>query len=514
MPPSFLVVGCLFLATLWVGTSRSGEIRPIANMTHITWQRPGDLTLGVILSLSVADPHTSCGRKLRRPSALHRLESLVFAVDEINRRTDLLPNITLGFVIMDDCSLETVALLRALHFIQKPPPRLPPGGDMEETGALHTFRSFPVVGVIGAELSASSMQMASLLSPFHIPQLSYASSSPHLSDKQRYKFFSRLVPSDRQQALLITDILEQFNWTYLTILYSYSVYGQSGLKHLLSALSEKKNYCVATSIMIESNFKDEDFDAVIEDLLKIKRSRVVVIFALEGLSILRAAQRKGVKGDFVWIASDAVLPNVQDFKGIEDASLGILLVGFSSNPVARFENALEHYTLNSRTENPWFHLFYQQMFDCSTELDSSPTNRTCDRDLPISASPAYARNTTVSRVFDAVYAYAHALHALTKDCHLAPHEASSCFTSEQLFETLRSNTTAFVGESDVPVGFDSLGDGPPIYQVKNLRVDNGKYSFVTVGEWDGRFRYFDKDHIMWHPGLLEPGDETPKSYCR
>lgn len=385
---------------------------------------------------------------------------------------------------------------------------------MEETGALHTFRSFPVVGVIGAELSASSMQMASLLSPFHIPQLSYASSSPHLSDKQRYKFFSRLVPSDRQQALLITDILEQFNWTYLTILYSYSVYGQSGLKHLLSALSEKKNYCVATSIMIESNFKDEDFDAVIEDLLKIKRSRVVVIFALEGLSILRAAQRKGVKGDFVWIASDAVLPNVQDFKGIEDASLGILLVGFSSNPVARFENALEHYTLNSRTENPWFHLFYQQMFDCSTELDSSPANRTCNRDLPISASPAYARSTTVSRVFDAVYAYAHALHALTKDCHLAPHEASSCFTREQLFETLRSNSTAFVGESDVLVGFDSLGDGPPIYQVKNLRVDNGKYSFVTVGEWDGRFRYFDKDHIMWHPGLLEPGDETPKSYCR
>ncbi|XP_067671621.1 metabotropic glutamate receptor-like [Haliotis asinina] len=50
--------------------------------------------------------------------ALQRVEAVAFAVGEVNGRKDILPNVTLGFTMMDDCSKDTTALVRALHLIQ------------------------------------------------------------------------------------------------------------------------------------------------------------------------------------------------------------------------------------------------------------------------------------------------------------------------------------------------------------------------------------------------------------
>ena len=59
--------------------------------------------------------------------------------------------------------------------------------------------AFSVVGVIGAEGSPRTMEMASLFSLFEVPQLSYASSSALLDDTRQYSYFSRIVPSDNMQ---------------------------------------------------------------------------------------------------------------------------------------------------------------------------------------------------------------------------------------------------------------------------------------------------------------------------
>ena len=87
---------------------------------QLVWERPGHLQLGVVLSLTTFHKDRLCGPMLRRPSALHRLHAIVFAMEEINERDDLLPNVSLGFVVMDDCSRDAAALLRALRFIPRP----------------------------------------------------------------------------------------------------------------------------------------------------------------------------------------------------------------------------------------------------------------------------------------------------------------------------------------------------------------------------------------------------------
>ena len=369
------------------------------------------------------------------------------------------------------------------------------------------------MGVIGAELSESSMQMAALLSAFRVPQLSYASSSPFLSNKNKYGYFSRIVPSDRQQAMVIVDMLQQFQWTYVAVVYSYGVYGLSGFRYIRGAL-ERKGFCLAASVATESEFRKKDYEDLVKELVNIRPEvRVVVLFTVHAGSVLRATRRLGLGGRFVWVSSDTLVPNVRDFEGYEDVVVGLLLVGFKSAPVKRFEDEFQYSTLRNSSENPWFSEFYQSMFQCSTN-QSSPLP-VCDPDLPLLHSPLYERNTSVMRAINSVYAFAYALHNVIKNCSYTPLHVTKCFTSEELLHSLRQ--THFVGENNVTVGIDSVGDGIATYQVRNFRVDDGVYSFTTVGEWDGseqRFTQLDMQNIMWHPSLSVWEEEKEEGETR
>lgn len=62
-----------------------------------------------------------------------------------------------------------------------------------------------------------------------IPQISYASTAPELSDNSRYEFFSRVVPPDSYQAQAMLDIVKAMGWNYVSTLASEGNYGESGV---------------------------------------------------------------------------------------------------------------------------------------------------------------------------------------------------------------------------------------------------------------------------------------------
>ncbi|KAG7281895.1 hypothetical protein CRUP_031144 [Coryphaenoides rupestris] len=66
--------------------------------------------------------------------------------------------------------------------------------------------------------------------PLHIPQVSYASTAPELSDNVRYDFFSRVVPPDSYQAQAMMDIVTAMGWNYVSTLASEGNYGESGVE--------------------------------------------------------------------------------------------------------------------------------------------------------------------------------------------------------------------------------------------------------------------------------------------
>ncbi|KAI4785509.1 hypothetical protein KUCAC02_037720, partial [Chaenocephalus aceratus] len=64
--------------------------------------------------------------------------------------------------------------------------------------------------------------------PLQIPQVSYASTAPELSDDRRYDFFSRVVPPDSFQAQAMVDIVKAMGWNYVSTLASEGSYGRRG----------------------------------------------------------------------------------------------------------------------------------------------------------------------------------------------------------------------------------------------------------------------------------------------
>jgi metabotropic X receptor len=114
-------------------------------------------------------------------------------------------------------------------------------------------RNKVISGVVGASSSGTSIQVANLLRLFKIPQVridpflavvtlegveiivshllsiskkvSFFSSSPELSNKQRFEYFTRTIPSDHHQVMAIVQMIRFLKWSYISILYEESTYG-------------------------------------------------------------------------------------------------------------------------------------------------------------------------------------------------------------------------------------------------------------------------------------------------
>ncbi|MGH0137225.1 UNVERIFIED_CONTAM: hypothetical protein FKN15_011540 [Acipenser sinensis] len=71
-----------------------------------------------------------------------------------------------------------------------------------------------------------------------IPQISYASTAPELSDDRRYDFFSRVVPPDSFQAQAMVDIVKFMGWNFVTTLASEGSYGEKGVEAFIQISRE------------------------------------------------------------------------------------------------------------------------------------------------------------------------------------------------------------------------------------------------------------------------------------
>jgi branched-chain amino acid transport system substrate-binding protein len=80
-------------------------------------------------------------------------------------------------------------------------------GDMGATAA-QALVDAGVVGVVGAACSGASMAANTVLSAAGLPQISYASTSPALSDATAYPNFFRVVPSDALQGQALSAVVK------------------------------------------------------------------------------------------------------------------------------------------------------------------------------------------------------------------------------------------------------------------------------------------------------------------
>lgn len=90
------------------------------------------------------------------------LQAMIFAVEEINNNTDLLPNFTLGYLAADTCLAESTTLSAAMALVT--------GQEVYLTNS--ECGSVPMVPVIvGDPRSSASIVLANTLGVFDIPMV-------------------------------------------------------------------------------------------------------------------------------------------------------------------------------------------------------------------------------------------------------------------------------------------------------------------------------------------------------
>ncbi len=439
---------------------------------------------------------------LSEPS-VQRVESMAYAINEINSRTDLLPNITLAFRIRDTCGSSRYGLDEAFHFVQ---------ATTREEACSTNRTTVSMSGMIGAQFSRVSIDVANLLRLHRIPQISYISTADILGDRSRFEYFFRTIPPDSLQARAIADIILKFDWTFVYALYSNDAYGIGGIEALEALLDMNNRSCVAAKIALPvADLPESEYDNAIKKMNQsfIQNATVAVVFGqLEtAIGIMRAARKARESGtpgldNMTWIGTDTwgdTLP--EEYR--RDAG-GILSVLPRADKDKSFD---DHYvSLTPRnTSNPWFRELWEQTFNCSIATDSS-----CISDNMLDRT-AHVQASQLTLVTDAVYAFAHAIHNLVGNyctdnvlCNavvddiLLGRAIKGDFLRESLF------SVNFTGPSNNRIFFNRTQETGAFF-IKNLQY-NDDYTFEIVGSWDNGLEI--TEPIQW-----VTGDEVPKSIC-
>nr|XP_046168539.1 metabotropic glutamate receptor 4-like isoform X1 [Oncorhynchus gorbuscha] len=483
--------------------------------THLNSIRiDGDISLGGLFPVHArGNEGKACG-ELKKEKGIHRLEAMLFALDRINNDHSLLPNITLGARILDTCSRDTHALEQSLTFVQALIEK--DGTDVKCLGGGAPIITKPerVVGVIGASSSSVSIMVANILRLFKIPQVSYASTAPELSDNTRYDFFSRVVPPDTYQAQAMVDIVKAMRWNYVSTVASEGNYGESGVDAFIQKSREDGGVCISQSVKIPREPKQGEFDKVIRRLRENPNARVVIIFANEDdiRRLLQAAKKANQTGHFIWVGSDSWGSKISPVLHQEEMAEGAVTILPKRQSIRGFDRYFISRTLENNRRNIWFAEFWENNFACKLSrhaLKKGSGLKKCTNQERIGKDSNYEQEGKVQFVIDAVYSMAHALHNMHRE--LCPGKVGLCSRMDPINGTLllkHIRMLNFAGIAGNPVLFNENGDAPGRYEIYQYQIRNRTAEYKIIGHWTEQL-YLNIRAMHWPGG----GRQIPYSIC-
>uniref|UniRef100_A0A8C8J5Q4 G-protein coupled receptors family 3 profile domain-containing protein n=1 Tax=Oncorhynchus tshawytscha TaxID=74940 RepID=A0A8C8J5Q4_ONCTS len=507
-PCQVLLLACCILVVLGAKPKTPGH-------THLNSIRiDGDISLGGLFPVHARGNNGKACGELKKEKGIHRLEAMLFALDRINNDHELLPNITLGARILDTCSRDTHALEQSLTFVQALIEK--DGTDIKCLSGGPPIITKPerVVGVIGASASSVSIMVANILRLFRIPQVSYASTAPELSDNTRYDFFSRVVPPDTYQAQAMVDIVKAMGWNYVSTVASEGNYGESGVDAFIQKSREDGGVCISQSVKIPREPKLGEFDKVIRRLSENPNARVVILFANEDdiRRILQAAKKANQTGHFIWVGSDSWGSKISPILNQEEMAEGAVTILPKRQPIRGFDRYFISRTLDNNRRNIWFAEFWENNFQCKLSrhaLKKGSGIKKCTNHERIGKDSSYEQEGKVQFVVDAVYAMAHALHNMHKE--LCPGKVGLCSKMETINGTMLLKfirNVNFTGIAGTPVIFNVNGDAPGRYEIYQYQMKHNTTEYKIIGHWADQLHLETKE-MRWPGGTWQ----VPQSIC-
>ncbi|XP_053534293.1 extracellular calcium-sensing receptor-like [Ictalurus punctatus] len=416
-------------------------------------------------------------------------QTMIFTIDEINRSNSLLPNISIGYKIYDNCLSRLLSMKAAMALMN----------GMDITVDYACSGQAVVQAIIGESESSPTIALTKTTGPFMIPVISHKATCECLSNRKEYPSFFRTIASDFYQSRALAYLVKHFGWSWVGAVNSDNDYGNSGMAIFLNAAKEE-GICVEYS----EKFDRSDPAKIIKvaDIIKTGTAKVIIVFlAYIDMNILiEQLIRRNVTG-YQMIGVEAWISAVDL---VTPASYNILAgaIGFDVGKL-NIDNFAD-YAVNE---------FWQTAFPClHSKGNISQTENNCRKYEDMIHFKNYNEDISELRyannMYNAVYAVAHSLHSLLRCTENQSCEKYKTIQPWQVVKSLKKvNFTTKLGDQ---VWFDSTGATAAKFEVVNWqRGFNGEVQFKVVGYYDaslpnGQQFVLNAEDIVWAGEKREP----------
>ncbi|XP_072027409.1 metabotropic glutamate receptor-like [Amphiura filiformis] len=458
----------LWIILLWL-TTRTEPSFLARRQQCVMREKHGSFRLAGLFSIHT-DQMFPCVNNVST-TGVFQAEAMVFAIESINKRFDLLPGITLGYEIWDDGWSESMVMATTLSLLN--------GLECFEENQFG--KDAELIGIVGTSRSATTILITRLARIFETPVISYYATSDELSNKAQFPYFMRTVPPDVYQVQAIVDVIAYFEWDYIAVIHSIDSYGIQGAQQIY-AKTVTHGICVAFFVPISVSPNINELDDLVDKIQQHEKIKVIVIFAATQVAytVFKHAMLTDMRNDITWLAGDGISSDLidHDFRAV---TKGGLFMDFYSKKVTGFEDYIRNQIADSGSLSPWLSKYCRCQSVYGNCSSFHPSIQQCLSSLPDGFSSSHV----IGPVIDAVSTFAIALDLYLRSQCLSSDSVcvTNDFDANVLLEYLHN--VSYVGESG-EVSFNTNGDPQGKYVMKNLQVVNGRYEFVEVGIWSSQ----------------------------
>ncbi|XP_044530734.1 vomeronasal type-2 receptor 26-like [Gracilinanus agilis] len=381
----------------------------------------GDLVIGIFLSLFSVEVNGVTGAELFESPPnkackpyqwLHKnyqqVLALLFAVEEINRDPNLLPNISLGFHLYNTYHSDERTLESSLRWLSGQGQLIPNYSCRKQDKS---------VAVIGGVTSALSVQMGTLLDLYKFPQISYGPFDSILSDKVQFPSLYQMAPKDTSLHKGVIRLMLYFEWNWIGLVVSDDMRGEKFLWEIRGEMI-KKGICVSFTekIPVSERTHIESLETFMPRIL-ISSAKVIVIHGdTDSLMILRYSQAPVIGMLKVWIATSHWDITMRPLYSQGHNFHGALTFSYLTSEIPGFKTFLKTVTPLKYPHDALLRGFWISAFRCPNQPEYAK-QETCSPNASLETLPLCSFDMTVSgfsyTIYNTVYAVAWALHEIS-----------------------------------------------------------------------------------------------------
>uniref|UniRef100_A0AAY5F581 G-protein coupled receptors family 3 profile domain-containing protein n=1 Tax=Electrophorus electricus TaxID=8005 RepID=A0AAY5F581_ELEEL len=412
--------------------------------------------------------------------AIQFSQSLMFAIEEINNNSSLLPGVSLGYKIYDACTSKAVGVQVAMALVN---------GNENSVSNKPCTKPAQVQAIIGESFSSVSMAVVMNIGPFSIPLVINLPPLSVLVTKKNIPHILRTVPSDYHQSRALAEMVRHFGWTWVGAIRRDDDYGNSGMA-AFTQVAQQWDICLEYSLPFFKTYSQEKVMRIIEQI-KSSTSQVIVGFVdPSDLEILLDVFYEHNITGYQWVGTEAwILNPLLAMLDKHNTLQGAIGLAVPKAEVTGLKDFILDLNQVKSAGSAIFTKYWETLFHCKYKVkNDSEHSPLCTGEEELSEMDNTFTDMSLmpyfNNVYKGVYAIAHTLHDLL-GCK------ETCSTKKQpdpLTFLKQLKMVHFKTKDGEDVYFDKNGDPAATYEVINWQTSKERqHEFVTVGLYDSTF---------------------------